>query len=110
MNEIQCKAAAAGFIHALRESPEVREQWVAVRKESDWERGSGTASLRELIEKTLCLAQTPSEKDLEAMRAHGQRYLKVELEELKRIDRRIEPAVVNNGADGGHGHGGHPGG
>jgi hypothetical protein len=100
MNEIQRKAAAAGFIHALRESPEVRDEWVTIRKNNDWKNGASTESLRVLVHKTLGLAETPSEKDLEAMRKHSQDRLMPQLNELQQTDNRIEPMIVCNGADG----------
>jgi len=96
MNDIQCKAAAAGFIHALKQSRELRNRWADIRNAEEWE------NLRTLIGETLGLAQTPSPQDLEKMRGHCDSQLGPQLKELQQIDERIEPRYVCNGA--------HPGG
>jgi hypothetical protein len=91
MNNIQRRAVVAGFIHALKESPDVRDKWTLIFSTRDW-RG-----LRILIGETLGLAETPSEEDLEAMRIHSLDRLMHQLEELQQLDQRIEADYVLNG-------------
>jgi len=66
MNETQRAAAAAGFLHALRD-PDVLARWQDAVTDS--------ASLRELIGSTLGLAAVPSEDDLAAMKTHAEEQL-----------------------------------
>jgi hypothetical protein len=91
MNEIQQKAAVAGFIHALRHSPAVRDEWFEIRKTRDW------TSLRGLIGRTVGLAQAPTEEELNAMSRHAQAHLMPQLTELQQLDQRMEPLCVCNG-------------
>lgn len=93
MKEIQCKAMAAGFIHALMESGELRDRWVDVRGSKDWEK-----KLRVLIGETFD-SDEPSADDLEKMRKHCDSSLGPELTELHQLDPRIESKYVCNGRD-----------
>lgn len=98
MNDIQCKAMAAGFVHALKESSDLRDRWVEIRKSEDW------VSLRLLIGQTLGTAKEPTEEDLKTMREHCSKRLGSEISELQQIDTRIEAGYVYNGMP--HGGGG----
>jgi hypothetical protein len=91
MNDIQRKAAAAGFIQALKESVDVRDQWLAYRYSYDW------LGLRLFIQETLQLTQTPSPDDLEAMRNYAAEHLQTEADAVARIDKRILPKYIFNG-------------
>ena len=99
MNDIQCKAVAAGFIHALRESPDLRNRWVEIRESRDW------VSLRALIGQTLGTKE-PTEADLEAMRLHCSSRLGSEVSDLQQLDQRMEASYTFNGMENGK----HPGG
>lgn len=96
MEDIQRKAAAAGFLHALKESRDVRDQWVTYFATKDW------AGVRGLIGRTLGLARTPSEEDLAAMRIHTEDRLLPQRDELAAMDERIVAACICNGADPWH--------
>lgn len=100
MNNLQCKAIAAGFIFALEESRELRDRWVDIRKAKEWKK------LRALIGQTLGTAEEPTAEDLEEMRKYCNKRLKPEVSELKQLDHRIEPEYVYNGMP----HGGRGGG
>ncbi len=95
MNNIQCQAVVAGFIYALKESPEVRDKWIRIYSARDW------PGLRVLIGETLGLAEAPSEEELEAMRIHSWDRLMHQLEELQGLDRQIKARHVFNGMEGG---------
>ncbi|GAC1392919.1 MAG: hypothetical protein NVSMB31_11620 [Vulcanimicrobiaceae bacterium] len=68
MTEVQRRAAVAGFIHALKTSPDVLKEWVATPKHDDKAIGA-------LIQKTLGLAQAPNRADIEAMEKHADEAL-----------------------------------
>ena len=93
MQDIQHKAAVAGFIHALYVSKPYRDKWADIRVRRDW------AAMRALIAETVGLAQTPNEEDLEAMRVHSERTLMPRLEELHNLDQRMDPNCICNGRD-----------
>lgn len=93
MNSIQHKAAVAGYLHALKESKDVRDQWYEHRRTADWD------GLCVTIGATLGLAQRPSRDDLEEMRKHADAHFKAKLDELHELDARIEPGCTLNGMD-----------
>jgi len=60
MTDVQRRATAAGFLHALQTTPELYTEWNAISK-TDY------AAIGALIQKTMGLAQAPSVEDLHAM-------------------------------------------
>ena len=96
MNQTQCQAVAAGFIHALKHSPDARDEWVEVAGRSDW------PALRALIGKTLALADVPTEADLAAMSAHAADHLIPERQALAGSDERMLPQLLFNGLEPPH--------
>jgi len=71
MTEVQRHAAAAGFLHVLRTSPEVFHEWNAAKKDD-------YAALGKLIQKSVGLAETPSSADIQAMAKYVDANLKTE--------------------------------
>jgi hypothetical protein len=101
MTAIQCKAVAAGFVRGLECSERVRARWVKIFQKRDW------PALCLLIKDTLGLAKKPTIKDLEKMRAFAKVSLIKELEELEKLDKRIDRVYCFNGRFGhDHGHDG----
>jgi hypothetical protein len=94
MNEIQRKATAAGFVHALKKSPELRDSWAAIAKSDNW-----AAKLCALIGQTV--GTEPSLDDLAGMRDYCNSHLQEQLDDLQQLDARIEPMYVCNGRLGG---------
>ncbi|HEX8807054.1 MAG TPA: hypothetical protein VF741_08890 [Candidatus Aquilonibacter sp.] len=72
MNDVQHRAAAAGFLHALHTSPEVYKEWSDTKKDDH-------AAVGKLVQKTVGLADAPSKSDLEAMAKHVDGHLKSEV-------------------------------
>lgn len=68
MNDLQRKAAAAGFLHALTQSKDTFSQWMKTPKD-DHEAIGG------LVQHTLGLAQKPSKDDLHVMAQHVDAHL-----------------------------------
>jgi hypothetical protein len=71
MTEIQQRATAAGFLHALHTSPELFKEWMSEKKDD-------YAALGKLIQKTVGLAETPSAADIKAMASYIDAHLKTE--------------------------------
>ncbi len=87
MNDVQCQAAAMGFIHALKQSEELRNELVGAQKES-------LAAVGSLVQKTLGLQSRPSTADLEAMRAYTATALMPHVNDIKQMRGGAEmPAV-----------------
>jgi hypothetical protein len=63
MNDVQQRAVAAGFLHALQTTPALFEEWNAIPKTDD-------VAIGALIQKTMGLTQAPSKDDLTAMATH----------------------------------------
>ncbi|MGA7571403.1 MAG: hypothetical protein WBG27_04175 [Candidatus Aquilonibacter sp.] len=72
MNDVQQRAAAAGFIHALHTSPELFNEWMGTKKDDD-------VAIGKLVQKTLGLAQAPDKQDLHAMATYIDAHLKDEV-------------------------------
>ena len=88
MNDIQCQAVAAGFVHALKQSGELRNELVSAREQ-------GLAEIGGLIQKTLGLQSPPSAADFEAMRAYTEAALTSQLTDLRQmLGGAAIPAVV----------------
>jgi hypothetical protein len=94
MKEEQCKAVTTGFLKALEQSQELRDRWVVVAQNEDWD------GLRELIAGTLELDETPSEKDLDDMHLHAESHLSSKCKEIEELDRRIKSEYLFNGRHG----------
>lgn len=92
MNDLQQKAAVAGFVQALAESEEARNKWLSYFQAQDW------VGLRLFIQETLGLAYTPSPEDLDAMRAYANVYTAASPSTLHEGDERIPATYVFDGA------------
>ena len=71
MTEVQIRAVAAGFLHALHTTPDLYAEWTKTPK-SDYEQ------VGKLIKKTVGLAEQPTKVDLEALARYIDTYLKSE--------------------------------
>jgi hypothetical protein len=60
MNEVQRRAIAAGFLHAMQTTPALYSEWSNTNQSDD-------AAVGALIQKTMGLTQAPSKDDLHAM-------------------------------------------
>jgi hypothetical protein len=92
MTPTQQKAYAAAFIHALRESADVRDGWYSFRRNLDWDGLCG------FIGTTLGVP-APTRGDLDAMCQHAQEALLLQMSEVYALDNRVTPACVYNGGD-----------
>ncbi len=63
MTSVQQQAVAAGFLHALKTSPSLFDEWMKTAKDD-------TAAIGALVARTLGLAQVPTAEDLHAMAHH----------------------------------------
>jgi hypothetical protein len=63
MTDVQQRAIAAGFLHALQTTPALFQEWNAIPKDD-------ASAIGALIQKTMGLTQAPSSSDLHAMAAH----------------------------------------
>ena len=79
MNDIQRRAVAAGFVHALTCSREALEEWSRLPK-------SDAAAVGAFIQKTLGLAAAPSTDDLEAMSSYVQSDLQAQVKSVQAQD------------------------
>lgn len=71
MTEIQQRATAAGFLHALHTSPDLFKEWMGIKKDD-------YAAIGKLIQKSVGLAETPSTSDIHAMASYIDAHLKSE--------------------------------
>lgn len=69
MNDLQQRATAVAFLHALQNSAELYNEWMSIPKDDDKAIGA-------LVQRTLGLAQAPDCDDLHAMA----RYVDAELQ------------------------------
>lgn len=63
MTDVQQRAVAAGFLHALQTTPALFKEWNAIAKDDN-------VAIGALIQKTMGLTQAPSKDDLHAMAAY----------------------------------------
>jgi len=75
MTELQQRATAAGFLHALHSSPELFKEWSGIEKDD-------YAAIGKLVQKTVGLAETPSSADIHAMAAYVDSHLKEEADKF----------------------------
>ena len=75
MTELQRRATAAGFLHALHTSTELYDEWSKTPKDD-------FAEIGKLIKKTMGSAETPTKADIEAMAAYVDAHLKDEVAEF----------------------------
>jgi hypothetical protein len=71
MTETQRHATAAGFLHMLHKSSTVYKEWEGIKKDD-------YPALGKLIQKTVGLAETPSQADIHAMASYIDSQLKDE--------------------------------
>ncbi len=79
MNDIQRRAVAAGFVHAIAHSREALEEWSRLSK-------SDAASVGAFVQKTLGLASAPSTEDLSAMSSYVQSDLQTQVKAVQAQD------------------------
>ncbi len=68
MNDLQHRSTAVAFLHALQNSPELYNEWMAIKKDDDKAIGA-------LVQRTLGLAQAPDHDDLHAMASYIDSHL-----------------------------------
>jgi len=68
MTDVQQRATAAGFLHALQTTPALFNEWNAISKDDD-------AAIGALIQKTMGLSSAPTKADLHAMAAYIDAHL-----------------------------------
>jgi hypothetical protein len=68
MTDVQRRAIAAGFLHALQSTPELVAEWNKIPK-------TDVAAMGALIQKTMGLSQAPSRDDLHAMEQYVDKSL-----------------------------------
>jgi len=68
-------ALSAGFLHALKASPDLYRQWAAVERTPD--------KVGPFIQKTMGLASPPSAADLKAMAAYADEHLSDQMGALR---------------------------
>jgi len=88
VNEIQRKAAAAGFLHALQQSPETFNTWLKSPKGDHEQMGS-------LIQKTLGLEQKPTKDDIAAMGQHVSGHLVDQAQKVQALHADVPRSVGN---------------
>ncbi len=76
MTDVQQRATAAGFLHALHTTPALYTEWNAIAKDN-------YAAIGALIQKTMGLAQAPSKDDLTAMATYIDAHLGDEVTALR---------------------------
>ncbi len=79
MNDIQRRAVAAGFVHALAQSREALTEWSRLSK-------SDPALVGMFIQKTLGLAIAPSTEDLATMSSYIQSDLQAQVKAVQEQD------------------------
>ena len=97
MTPSQCRATAAGFLHLLKTTPDVYNEWLATPKDD-------STAICALIGRTLGLAEAPTELDLETMAKYTDAALTSDIRELLESDDRTPRHVgiiylVQHGAD-----------
>lgn len=85
MNDVQRQAAAMGFIHALKQSEELRNELVSATRQN-------LAAVGGLIQRTLGLESPPSATDLEAMHAYTATALMPHVNDIKAMSGGAEMA------------------
>lgn len=76
MNDVQQRATAAGFLHALQTSPALFAEWNAIPKDD-------YAAIGSLVQRSMGLAQAPSKDDLYAMATYVDAHLNDQLNALR---------------------------
>ncbi|MHB8147617.1 MAG: hypothetical protein ACYDGM_10220 [Vulcanimicrobiaceae bacterium] len=79
MKDIQRRAVAAGFVHALAQSRETLAEWSRLPK-------SDAAAVGAFIQKTIGLASAPSAEDLSAMSSYVQSDLQSQVKSVQAQD------------------------
>jgi hypothetical protein len=76
MTDVQQRAIAAGFLHALQTTPALYQEWNATPKDD-------YAAIGALIQKSMGLAQAPTKDDLNAMAAYIDKSLGEQVSALR---------------------------
>ena len=76
MTDTQRRAVAAGFLHALQSSPEVYNEWSGIKKDD-------YGAIGALIQKTVGLAQQPTQDDIHAMAKYIDSHLQEHVAAIK---------------------------
>jgi len=76
MTDVQQRATAAGFLHALQTTPALFQEWNAIPKDN-------YAAIGALIQKTMGLTQAPSKDDLNAMATYIDKSLGAQVGALR---------------------------
>jgi hypothetical protein len=79
MTDVQQKAVAAGFLHALQVTPALYQEWQGIAKDN-------YAAIGALIQKTMGLATAPSADDLHAMAAYIDAHLQAQVAQMQEAD------------------------
>jgi hypothetical protein len=86
VDELQRKAAAAGFLHALTQSQQTFSDWMKTPKD-DHEAIGG------LVQRTLGLSQKPTKDDLTAMAQHVSTNLQAQVQQVQAQDANVPKHV-----------------
>jgi len=76
MTDVQRRAIAAGFLHALQTTPELYSEWTSTNKSDD-------AAVGALIQKTMGLTSAPSKDDLHAMAQYIDAQLGAQVQQIQ---------------------------
>jgi hypothetical protein len=87
MNDVQIRAIAAGFIHAMQTTPELFTEWNQMDKTP--------ANIGPLIQRTLNLATVPTADDLTKLAAYVDEHLSDQFAQLRAAHPEIHPHCGN---------------
>ncbi len=88
MTDVQQRAIAAGFLHALHTTPALFNEWNAIPKDDD-------VAIGALVQKTMGLSSAPTKADLTAMAT----YIDASLGEQVQAFRQSHPQAPSHVGD-----------